>query len=141
MIDHCSFAVLDYGKSLHFYDTTLAILGYERLLTVDDEANKRVFAEYGSRAEYARNNAVGFCISKFGNHHESIGSARGVHVAFAAPSLEAINQWHAMCIMLGATDNGQPGPRPEYHSGYYGAFVIDPNGWRIEACLNTYQKI
>jgi len=51
---------------------------------------------------------------------------------FVAPNIEAIHQWYAKCLELGGIDNGAPGPRPEYHPGYYGAFIVDPNGWRIE---------
>ena len=53
--------------------------------------------------------------------------------------VEAVQQWYAKCLELGGKDNGAPGPRPEYHPGYFGAFIIDPNGWRIEACFHQYQ--
>jgi hypothetical protein len=79
-----------------------------------------------------------FWISSEGNPKEDIGNARGLHISFQASTIEAIHTWHDKCLELGGKDNGHPGPRPEYHPGYYGAFIIDPNGWRIEACLHHY---
>jgi hypothetical protein len=62
-----------------------------------------------------------------GNALEAIGNARGVHMAFSASSVEAVKAWYDKCLELGASDNGAPGPRLEYHPGYFGAFVVDPN--------------
>lgn len=70
---------------------------------------------------------------------EQVGKARGVHIAFRAPSVAAVEAWYKKCLELGGVDNGAPGPRPHYHPGYYGAFIVDPNGWRIEACFHQYQ--
>ena len=57
----------------------------------------------------------------------------GVHVAFSAPSREAVDRFHAVALEAGGRDNGAPGPRPEYHGGYYGAYVFDPDGNNVEA--------
>jgi catechol 2,3-dioxygenase-like lactoylglutathione lyase family enzyme len=57
----------------------------------------------------------------------------GVHLAFSAPSREAVNAFHAAAMEAGGRDNGAPGPRPEYHAGYYGAYVFDPDGNNVEA--------
>ena len=48
-------------------------------------------------------------------------------------SRAAVDAFHATALAQGATDNGPPGPRPEYGASYYAAFVIDPDGYRIEA--------
>jgi catechol 2,3-dioxygenase-like lactoylglutathione lyase family enzyme len=56
-----------------------------------------------------------------------------VHVAFGADTNEAVDAFHRAAIDAGYTDNGQPGERPAYHPGYYGAFVLDPDGHNIEA--------
>lgn len=53
---------------------------------------------------------------------------------------KSLNFYEQTFKELGGKDNGKPGPRPEYHPGYYGAFIIDPDGWRIEACLHDYKK-
>lgn len=134
MIDHLSFSVRDFAQSMYFYDKTLPLLGYERIMTFDTEEHK--VAGYGTA------NKPSFWIGTDAhpNLAEYLGKARGFHVAFSAPSIESIHKWYAHCLELDGTDNGKPGPRPEYHPGYYAAFIIDPNGWRLEAVLHTYQN-
>jgi catechol 2,3-dioxygenase-like lactoylglutathione lyase family enzyme len=61
----------------------------------------------------------------------------GFHVAFSAPSREAVDRFHAAALEAGGRDNGAPGLRPEYHEGYYGAYVFDPDGNNIEAVQHT----
>ncbi len=133
MLDHLSFSVKNYEQSLKFYDETLKVLGYTREITVEESSGLKT-AGYGNG---------GICsalwISSGGREDETVGSAQGVHIAFQATCVEAVDRWYQTCLKLGATDNGAPGPRPHYHPGYYGAFVVDPNGWRIEACFHQYQ--
>lgn len=61
----------------------------------------------------------------------SIGN--GTHYGFLAPSEAAVRSFHAVALAHGGQDSGAPGPRPNYGVGYYGCFVIDPDGHRIEA--------
>jgi catechol 2,3-dioxygenase-like lactoylglutathione lyase family enzyme len=56
-----------------------------------------------------------------------------LHVAFAADDREAVDAFYRAAIGIGAKDNGAPGLRPHYHPDYYGAFVLDPDGYNIEA--------
>jgi len=56
-----------------------------------------------------------------------------VHIAFGAGTNEAVDAFHRAAIDAGYTDNGAPGERAAYHPGYYGAFVLDPDGHNIEA--------
>lgn len=56
-----------------------------------------------------------------------------VHVAFAADTIEQVDAFHAAALAAGGIDHGSPGRRPEYSPGYYGAFVLDPDGHNIEA--------
>jgi predicted lactoylglutathione lyase len=68
----------------------------------------------------------------------SSGSARAlpqshVHVAFAAQNRAEVDAFYRAAMEAGATDNGLPGLRPEYHANYYSAFVLDPDGNNIEA--------
>ncbi len=121
MIAHISLAVKDFEESLYFYDQTLALLGYQRVMF------------FGNVAGYGINDKPYFWISDQGKVEESIGRARGFHVAFNAPNQRSVNLWFAQAIELGGIDNGKPGLRKEYHPDYYTAFIIDPNGWRIEA--------
>jgi catechol 2,3-dioxygenase-like lactoylglutathione lyase family enzyme len=57
----------------------------------------------------------------------------GLHFSFAAPTQDSVDAFHTAAVAAGAKDNGSPGPRPDYGPGYYAAFVIDPDGYRIEA--------
>lgn len=134
MIDHASLAVKNYIESRTFYDETLKILGYTRVVTI--ETPEMQVAGYG----YEQRQRPYFWISEQGNANEEVGSARGVHFAFVAKTVEDVQNWYQACLEKGGTNNGEPGPRKEYHPGYYGAFIIDPNGWRIEACLHHYSN-
>ena len=60
-------------------------------------------------------------------------AAGSVHIAFAAPDRETVDAFHAAAVMAGGVDNGRPGLRPHYHSGYYAAYVLDPDGNNVEA--------
>jgi len=60
-----------------------------------------------------------------------------VHVAFEAKSKEGVIQFHDAAIKAGGKDNGKPGPRPEYHENYFGAFILDPDGNNIEAVFGN----
>lgn len=132
MIDHTSFSVKNYTHSLEYYDQTLEILGYKRVMTIN-------LPEYQT-AGYGSSGRPFLWISPMGNESEDIGKAKGLHIAFRAPTVESIIQWYKTCLNLGGQPNGAPGPRTEYHPGYYGAFIIDPNGWRTEACLHNYES-
>jgi catechol 2,3-dioxygenase-like lactoylglutathione lyase family enzyme len=55
------------------------------------------------------------------------------HFAFRVESRELVEAFHAAALEAGGEDNGAPGERPQYHPGYYGAFVHDPDGNNVEA--------
>jgi catechol 2,3-dioxygenase-like lactoylglutathione lyase family enzyme len=124
VIDHMSIGVSDLRASREFYLAALAPLG---------------FAEIGSWSDDAREVAFGpddlddFAIS---THYPA---APGGHVAFAADSREQVDAFHAAALAAGGTDNGGPGIRPEYSAGYYGAFVLDPDGYNVEAVFHEPQ--
>jgi len=63
-------------------------------------------------------------------------AAGSVHIAFAAPDRETVDAFHAAAVEAGGVDNGRPGLRPRYHSGYYAAFVLDPDGNNVEAVFH-----
>ena len=134
MLDHISFAVNNFKQNLHFYDETLALLAIERLMTFETK-------EYNI-AGYGKNNQHFFWIREEiePGLEALVRKLPGLHIAFQAPSVKAIHTWYARCLELGSTDNGLPGPRIEYHPGYYAAFVIDPNGYKLEAVLHHYKS-
>lgn len=132
MIDHISYTISDIIKGREFYDAILAELGVERLFNFDMD-DYRI-------SGYGTNNKPFFWIADEKNMKgdEVIGKSRGFHIAFLAKSVDEVNAWYKKCLEMGAKDNGAPGPRKEYHPGYYGAFVIDPDGYRLEACFHEY---
>jgi catechol 2,3-dioxygenase-like lactoylglutathione lyase family enzyme len=124
MIDHISVAVSDLRRSTAFYDAVFRALGVSRRWTAGDAVGygcagtDEPFAIKQSPAEEAVNQ-----------------NSRG-HVAFGAPSREAVSAFHASALEHGGTDDGLPGLHPEYGPGYFAAFVRDPDGHRIEAVLH-----
>jgi predicted lactoylglutathione lyase len=56
-----------------------------------------------------------------------------VHIAFRARSRAEVDAFHRAALAAGGSDNGGPGIRPQYHLNYYGAFILDPDGYNIEA--------
>ena len=56
-----------------------------------------------------------------------------MHLAFNAKNKEDVEAFHRVALQAGGKDNGAPGYRPHYHPGYYAAFIIDPDGYNIEA--------
>ena len=59
-------------------------------------------------------------------------STEGLHIAFAASDDEAVDAFHSAATAAGYADHGAPGERPQYHDGYYAAYVLDPDGTNVE---------
>lgn len=121
MLDHMSVAVRDLRKSLGFYEEALAPLGIRRLMA------------YGGTDDLPGH--VGFGDDQKPYFWLSQGEpVRGyLHIAFSASSRDEVDAFHQAALAAGGRDNGPPGLRPHYHPGYYGAFVLDPDGCNIEA--------
>ncbi len=127
MIDHVSLGVGDLAVSRAFYDAVLAPLGYRRRYDLDEASG------YGTSAPHPlKEQALPFWIG-----HEPAGAGLSGHVCFAAPSRAAVDAFHAAALAAGGRDNGKPGLRPHYHASYYAAFIIDPDGHRIEAVRHS----
>jgi catechol 2,3-dioxygenase-like lactoylglutathione lyase family enzyme len=122
MLHHLSFAVSDLARSATFYDATLAALGYRRVFE-DDTA-------IGYGIEDGKDK---FCIKL---RADAAPPSAGFHLAFAAPSRDAVHAFHDAALAKGGRDNGAAGLRPHYGPNYYAAFVIDPDGYRVEAVIN-----
>ncbi len=119
MFDHVSIGVADVARARKFYDAALKPLGYSRLSNGDDSLG------YGTEN-------VALWISKAAKPVKADPDS-GLHFCFAATSREAVDQFHAAALAQGGRDNGAPGLRADYGDNYYAAFVIDPEGYRIEA--------
>ena len=122
MLHHVSVGVADVERAAAFYDAVLATLGYRRVMEVLPYA-----VAYGSQAPE-------FWIGRPANQNAA-SSGNGVHVAFKAASKEAIEAFHRAALGAGGSDEGGAGPRPDYGPDYYGAFVRDPEGNKLEAVL------
>ena len=124
MIDHVSIEVADHPRARAFYDAALAPLGYARRFDLDNDASG-----YGPPLEEPlKEQALPFWIGRA----ERAVAANG-HVCFAASSRAAVDAFYRAALAAGGRDNGKPGLRPHYHASYYGAFIVDPDGNRIEA--------
>ena len=114
LFDHLSLPVRDLARSRAFYERALQPFGV-----------RVVESSLGP----------GFAIDDRGDFwiREQEMAAGSVHIAFAAPDRETVDAFHAAAVEAGGVDNGRPGLRPHYHSGYYAAFVLDPDGNNVEA--------
>jgi catechol 2,3-dioxygenase-like lactoylglutathione lyase family enzyme len=121
MITHISIGVRDIDRSKRFYDTVLEPLGYKRLRAA------RTLLGYG----YGRDSIAFWVFSA--ERPVLVDEKSGLHFCFTAPNANAVDAFHAAALRAGGRDNGAPGPRPQYSADYYAAFIIDPDGYRIEA--------
>ena len=119
MFDHLSIGVADIARSRSFYDAALVPLGLRRL---SDGAEA---LGYGA-------DAIGLWVLAAA-HPVPADPQSGLHVCLSAASREAVDRFHAAALSSGGTDNGRPGLRADYGAGYYAAFVVDPDGYRLEA--------
>lgn len=119
MFNHISIGVCDIRRTKAFYDAALKPLGYECLSEGETSLG------YG-------NGEVGLWIS-ITSSPVPADKASGLHFCFDAPSRQAVDAFHAAALEAGGKDNGAPGLRGDYGPNYYAAFVVDPDGYRMEA--------
>jgi len=122
MLHHLSIAVTDLQRSAAFYDATLAALGYRRVCAND------WFIGYGLVDDCDK-----FALKLIPDGVTIPGE--GTHVAFTAPTRQAVDEFYRAALKHGGSDNGGYGLHPEYGPNYYAAFVFDPDGYRIEAAI------
>jgi catechol 2,3-dioxygenase-like lactoylglutathione lyase family enzyme len=119
MLGHISFGVRDLTRALAFYDAVCLPLGAKRLWTFPDKAGYGPEGGEDILALFVRDGAMA--------------PGEGFHLAFKAPDRPAVRAFHAAALGNGGSDAGQPGERPHYGPTYYAAFVIDPDGYKLEA--------
>ncbi|HYC15183.1 MAG TPA: VOC family protein [Stellaceae bacterium] len=119
MIDHVSIGVRDIAAGKRFYDAALKPLGFKRL---SDGATALGYGEEGARFWVLASERPVPADEK-----------SGLHFCFMAKTRAAVDAFHAGALGAGGRDNGKPGVRREYDDNYYAAFVVDPDGYRIEA--------
>ncbi|KAK3303615.1 Glyoxalase/Bleomycin resistance protein/Dihydroxybiphenyl dioxygenase [Chaetomium strumarium] len=132
-LGHISIGVRDYDVSKAFYTAVLAPLGMK--LVYDSEVSSPGTGKvrtlgYGIDPEHELLN-----IFEFGE--EAAPPGPGFHLAFNAPTRDAVVEFHAQAMASGGMDNGLPGVRKHYGGSYFAAFVVDSDGWRLEAVCKT----
>jgi catechol 2,3-dioxygenase-like lactoylglutathione lyase family enzyme len=127
VLDHVSLGVSDIDRSRRFYDAALRPLGLVRIVDFGDGRG----SDYG-----AAPGALGVEFTITGEVAVRTPIA-GAHLCFRAPDRAAVDGFHAAALAVGGRDDGAPGLRPQYHADYYGAFVLDPDGHRIEAVCHA----
>ncbi|HEX3673655.1 MAG TPA: VOC family protein [Rhizomicrobium sp.] len=119
MIDHLSLAVRDLEKSAAFYERVLAPLGLKRLVAREGSVGfGKAYPEFWLNAR---------------NNLDPQPENNGTHIALRAPGEDAVRAFHAAALAAGGRDGGAPGPRAAAMTTYYGAFILDPDGNKIEA--------
>lgn len=114
-IDHLWFRVADRAAARAFYTAIAPFAGITQV--ADDEQLTR-FRRGPQRGSFSL--------------VDGDDATTPFHLAFGAPDRETVRGFHAAATHAGAPDNGAPGERPEYHPGYFGAFVLDPDGHNVE---------
>jgi catechol 2,3-dioxygenase-like lactoylglutathione lyase family enzyme len=123
MIDHTGINVSNLEKSKEFYSAALAPLHYKQLKELPfafgfgSELNQLISKDPGGD----------FWISS------GLPQEPRTHIAFSAGSRKEVDEFYTQAILAGGKDHGAPGLRPKYHDHYYAAFVLDPDGYNIEA--------
>ena len=121
MIAHISIGVRDIDRSKRFYDAVLEPLEYTCLRAA------RTLQGYG----YARDSIALWVVQA--DHPVPADEKSGLHFCFTAANATAVDAFHAAALRSGGQDNGAPSLRPIYGPDYYAAFIIDPDGYQIEA--------
>ena len=122
VIDHITIGVSDLERSRVFYERALLPLGFSQIGRALNE---------GREIEFGLEEAPNFAIST------AYPTGSPVHVAFAADRREQVDAFHSEALAAGGADNGTPGVRPQYSDGYYGGFVLDPDGHNVEAVCHA----
>jgi catechol 2,3-dioxygenase-like lactoylglutathione lyase family enzyme len=119
-MDHIGINCADYPKSQAFYDTVLGVLGFARQM------------DFGEAIGYGRDGRPVFWISD-ASAGAGMGPNREIHLAFQAADDDAVRAFHDAAADLGYESLHAPRLWPEYHPGYFAAFVRDPDGNNVEA--------
>jgi len=119
VVDHVLFVVRDLEASRRFYEAALAPLGFT--------------------VQYEEEHCVSFGVERADDFAICRGDetpTTGAHVAFLAESREAVDAFFEAAVSSGGRQKSRPSLRAEYHTGYYGAFVWDPEDNNIEAVFH-----
>lgn len=122
-IDHVSIPVADFPASAAFYDAVLATLGMVR------RKENEIGIGWGPPEIAA---PIFWLIAQ---KPGSASAGLGLHISFRAKDRAEVHAFHETALRHGGTDAGAPGVRPQYTAGFYGCFILDPDGFKIEAVV------
>ena len=121
IVHHVSIGVTDHAASVAFYEKVLATIGAKKIF---DFPNAVAFGKQFPE----------FWVQLPGDG-QAAGTANGTHFAFIASSKDAVQAFYDAALEAGGSGDGEPGPRPDYGPDYYGCFVRDLDGHKIEAAI------
>ena len=121
-LDHIGIKTVDFKIAKAFYEKALAPLDIVPIMVMEED--------YFSGVGFGRDGKPDFWVST------GPSATSPIHICFAARSSHEVDAFYAAALAAGAKDNGAPGIRKEYHPGYYGAFVLDPDGHNLEAVFH-----
>jgi catechol 2,3-dioxygenase-like lactoylglutathione lyase family enzyme len=130
MLDHVSIPVADLERAAAFYDAVLATLGLER------RKERPGAIGYGPRARPA---PIFWVLSHSDKGHAKPGP--GLHISFQASNRRSVDAFFKTAMRCGGRDAGRPGVRPQYTPPFYGAFVVDLDGFKIEAVCRLESQV
>lgn len=119
---HVTVGTNDIARAKEFYDAVLATLGCTR--TYDHK-------EYVGYGQGPDGESAFWVLPPFDGAAATVGN--GTHIALNAATRAAVDAFHAAALAHGGSDEGKPGLRPHYHADYYGAYVRDPDGNKLQA--------
>ena len=119
IISHISVGTNNFDRAVEFYDKVLSTLGCKQIM------------KHAGAVAYGKEYPEFWVQTPYNGEPATIGN--GSHIGFIANTKDAVHAFHEAALAEGGTDDGAPGPRPDYGDAYYGCFVRDPDGNKIEA--------
>ena len=124
MFSHVTLGTNDWPRARPFWIAVMEVLGHPVM-----------FEREGGMAFGTPTGAKTFIGPTFDRAPAAAGN--GVHIAYLAASRETVDAFHATALAHGGSDEGAPGLRPHYHANYYGAYVRDPDGNKLQAVCHS----
>ena len=119
IISHISVGTNNFERAVEFYDKVLSTLGCKQIM------------KHPGAVAYGNEYPEFWVQTPYNGEPATVGN--GSHIGFIATTKEAVHAFHEAALSEGGTDDGAPGPRPDYGDAYYGCFVRDLDGNKIEA--------
>lgn len=119
ILSHVSIGTNQFERSVAFYNRVLPTLGCRKIL------------DFPGAVAYGKQYPEFWVQTPIDGEPATVGN--GTHVGFIAQTKEAVNAFHREALAAGGTDDGAPGSRADYGEAYYGGFIRDPDGHKIEA--------